>query len=63
MKAKVIGRVFGAGGKLIPVGTIVDVKSVDGVFYAGIETPKTEKVLEVATPTKKRLTRKSKDPS
>tara|TARA_S200002703_G_scaffold90114_1_gene77736 strand:+ start:298 stop:471 length:174 start_codon:yes stop_codon:yes gene_type:complete len=50
MKCKVIGRVFSAGGELIPFGTEVERKSADGVHYEEIE---------VATP-KPKTTRKPK---
>lgn len=50
MKCEVVGRVFGAGGKLIPVGTKVESESADGVLLREIE---------VATP-KKQTTRKPK---
>lgn len=61
MKVKVIGRVFGKGGELIPVGTTVERKSADGVFYEAVNAKPQEKTFEVATPKRSRKTTKSED--
>lgn len=67
MKCKVIGRVFGANGAVIPVGTEVERKSADGVIYEEVKAskpePKEEKTLEVATPKRgpKRRTKSDSD--
>lgn len=37
MKCKVIKRVFGANGEQMELGSIVDRKSADGVFYEAVD--------------------------
>ncbi len=38
MKVEVIKRVFGKGGKMLELGSIVDRDKADGVFYKAVET-------------------------
>ena len=38
MKCKVIKRVFGAGGKMLELGSIVDRDKADGVFYEAVDS-------------------------
>lgn len=38
MKCKVIGRVFGEGGKRLELGSIVNRDKADGVFYEAVDT-------------------------
>jgi hypothetical protein len=38
MKCEVIKRVFGKGGKMLELGSIVDRDKADGVFYKAVDT-------------------------
>ena len=38
MKVKVIGRVFGKGGKQLELGSIVERDKADGVYYEAVNS-------------------------